>query len=304
MKTDKIFHKLFSYYPQFFFELLDKPEIADLYEGYSSKEVKEKAFRLDGVLAPKQIPPALFLPLIFAEIQMQLDPDFYRRLWAEIFLYLSEYKYTERWKAVVIFKDKQAEPKRDTAYQALFEAGLIEVIYLKTFLKNIQRDSLGLNILRLIVAPTKQAIPLAQQLMNETHLTPTFSTEQNLTELIETIVLQKFPKLNRTEVQNMLDLGFDVKKTVFYQEAKEEGIAEGIEQGIEKGLEQGIEKGIEKGREEERLQSAKFLLELIEKRLGSLEEAQKEQVLKASSEILKTYYEKLFTATHVEALGL
>jgi predicted transposase/invertase (TIGR01784 family) len=45
-------------------------------------------------------------------------------------------------------------------------------------------------------------------------------------ELIETVVLYKFPAISRGELEAMLNLS-DLRQTRFYQEAKEEGLIEG-----------------------------------------------------------------------------
>lgn len=268
MQTDKIFHSLFSAYPQFFFELLGlPPETADEYEGYKSEEVKETAFRLDGVLVPK-MPNR---PLLFVEVQFQKDPNFYRRVFAEIFMYLDQHRFDGHWKAISLFKSKGVEPKRTPAYQHFFEHDLIEVIHLKPFLKQSVEHTLGLDLLRLIISTDKEAIPLARRLLESQW------GEQNISELIETIVLYHFQTKTRAEIQAMLNLGFDVKQTVLYQEAK----AEGREQGIEQGIEQGRDVGFAEG-----------LIELLTDRFGNLPDTITEQILATAPNILKGYYKK------------
>lgn len=54
MKTDSIFYRLFQEFPSIFFKLLGNPsEEASLYQ-FSSIEIKQTAFRIDGVFLPKQ----------------------------------------------------------------------------------------------------------------------------------------------------------------------------------------------------------------------------------------------------------
>ena len=45
-------------------------------------------------------------------------------------------------------------------------------------------------------------------------------------QIIETILIYKFPRMNREEIEAMFGLS-ELKQTRFYQEAKEEGIEEG-----------------------------------------------------------------------------
>ncbi|MCA2618688.1 MAG: DUF2887 domain-containing protein, partial [Microcystis sp. M040S2] len=49
MKTDKIFYTLFQVFPELLFQLLgESPNLAQNYQ-FKSIEIKELAFRLDGV---------------------------------------------------------------------------------------------------------------------------------------------------------------------------------------------------------------------------------------------------------------
>nr|WP_232826271.1 Rpn family recombination-promoting nuclease/putative transposase [Cyanothece sp. BG0011] len=61
MKTDTIFYRLFQSFPSFFFELINhNPEDASNYD-FSSVEVKQLAFRIDGVFLPKKkVIPSIF----------------------------------------------------------------------------------------------------------------------------------------------------------------------------------------------------------------------------------------------------
>jgi predicted transposase YdaD len=55
VKTDTIFYRLFQSFPSIFFELINQPpEIANAYQ-FSSVEVKQLAFRIDGVFLPAKI---------------------------------------------------------------------------------------------------------------------------------------------------------------------------------------------------------------------------------------------------------
>jgi predicted transposase/invertase (TIGR01784 family) len=59
---------------------------------------------------------------------------------------------------------------------------------------------------------------------------PDATLQQQIIELIETVVLYKFPNLSREELETMLGLS-ELKQTRVYQEARQEGLEEGIEQG-------------------------------------------------------------------------
>ncbi|MBW4512429.1 MAG: Rpn family recombination-promoting nuclease/putative transposase [Scytonematopsis contorta HA4267-MV1] len=58
--------------------------------------------------------------------------------------------------------------------------------------------------------------------------------QKTLIELIETIIVYKFPDLTRQEIEDMLRLS-DLKKTKVYQEAFEEGSQQGEQRGEQRG---------------------------------------------------------------------
>lgn len=83
MKTDTLFYRLFQTYPALALEAAGIT-VADP-QGYQfrAEEVKETAFRLDGLLAPPPTTPEA--PLVFLEAQMQGEDNFYGRFCAEVF---------------------------------------------------------------------------------------------------------------------------------------------------------------------------------------------------------------------------
>jgi predicted transposase/invertase (TIGR01784 family) len=105
MRTDTIFYQLFQTFNNLLFELLNQP----IQPGYQfiSLEVKEKAFRFDGIFAPDN----LNQPIYFIEVQFQPKPNFYLQFLSEILLYLNQYQPPNDWKAVAIFADQGIEPR-------------------------------------------------------------------------------------------------------------------------------------------------------------------------------------------------
>jgi predicted transposase YdaD len=69
MKTDSLFYKLFQQAPQL---VLEQAGVEN-YQ-FRSEEIKQTAFRLDGVLTPPSEKPNL--PLVFVEVQFQVITDF------------------------------------------------------------------------------------------------------------------------------------------------------------------------------------------------------------------------------------
>jgi predicted transposase/invertase (TIGR01784 family) len=238
MKTDSLFYKLFNYAPSLLFDLVDL-QIADT-TGYQfrSEEIKQTAFRIDGLFVPAAENKAQ--PLVFVEVQFQPDEDFYSRFFSELFLYLRYQKPQHAWQAVVIYPDRSIE-KHDSYqhYQLLLNSPQVHRVYLED-LEQLDADTIGLQLIQLIVAKQSHAIAKAQTLVNQVQQ---FDSKQQLLrvlDIIEAIMVCKLPHLNREEIQKMLDfIELDIKKTQFYQDV----VAENKQEWIEKGKEQGRAQG-------------------------------------------------------------
>jgi predicted transposase YdaD len=77
--------------------------------------------------------------------------------------------------------------------------------------------------MQLIIADTMDAISKAKELLSKTEpLSKTDAKFSAIMELIETIVVYKFPLLSREEIERMLGLS-ELRQTKVYQEALEEG---------------------------------------------------------------------------------
>jgi len=93
MRTDTLFYQLFQNFHTLLFELIEQPESnADGYE-FISAEVKEKAFRFDGIFLPDVVEK----PIIFTEVQFQSSEYIYWDLMAESCMYLRQYKPANNW---------------------------------------------------------------------------------------------------------------------------------------------------------------------------------------------------------------
>ncbi|MGK7940936.1 MAG: Rpn family recombination-promoting nuclease/putative transposase [Crocosphaera sp.] len=236
MKTDSIFYQLFQTFPRCFFDLLNLPETTVNEYKFSSVEIKQLAFRIDGVFLPNTADKLIY----FVEVQFQKDESFYSRFFSEIFLYLHQTKLTNNWQGVVIYPNRKVETSNISRYQELLNTDRVKRYYLNE-LDNI--ESIGLKTLKLIISPQNEAIEqgkgLIQQVKQEFN---DAKQQENILQLIETILVYKLPLINRKEIEKMFSLS-DLRETKVYQEALEEGIEQGIEQGIERGIEQGRQEG-------------------------------------------------------------
>ena len=228
MRTDTIFYQLFLTFHSLLFELLGEPiENADDYQ-FISAEIKEKAFRFDGIFIPDQKDK----PIYFVEVQFQNKPDFYWEFIAEINLYLNQYKPVQDWKAIALFAQRRFEVKSLSIFQQeLINNGRIIPIYLD----EVRSGSIGVGLIQLIIAQEAQTPILVQQLLQRarTEIADS-SVARDIIDLLETVLVSKFAQLSREEIQAMFLLS-DIKQTRVYQEAKQEGRQEGRQEGERTG---------------------------------------------------------------------
>ncbi|MCT7985821.1 Rpn family recombination-promoting nuclease/putative transposase [Laspinema sp. A4] len=238
METDPIFYRLFKQQPSCFFELIGRPASeAEAYD-FSSVELKQTAFRIDGLFIPKAEFPEM--PLNLVEVQFYSDKKFYARLFAELFLYLHQNNPAQNWRLVVIFGRRSYEPKELAPYQALLNSPQVQRIYLDE-LEAVPKTSLGMRIVQLIIEKRDaSAAEQARQLVVQARQNMTDDAERaEVVDLIETVVLYKFSKLSREEVQEMVGVN-EFKQSKLYQDIKLEGKLEGKLEVVPQLLSQGF----------------------------------------------------------------
>ena len=228
MKTDTLFYQLFQSFHTLLFELIDRP-IADA-EGYqfTTAEIKEKAFRFDGIF----IPTTDDKPIFFIEVQFQPKNDFYWEYLSEIFLYLNQYRPINKWQAVAIFAKRNCEPEIVDHVQEMITSNRIIRVYLEDWL-NQETNSLTIAIIQLILAPENKAPKLARQINEKVQQEPNTDLQEQVVKFIETVLVYKFPKLSRQEIEAMFTFN-DLKNTRVYQEAKQEGLQLGKQEGLQR----------------------------------------------------------------------
>ena len=271
MKTDTLFYQLFQSFHTLLFELIDRP-IAEA-EGYkfSSAEIKEKAFRFDGIFMPETNDKPIFL----VEVQFQPKEDFYSEFLAEIFLYLNQYRHIQDWQAIAIFAKHNSEPTPDKFCQELIASGRITRIYLDGLRE--ETNSLGIAIIQLILATEKKAPTMARNLAQKVEQETNTELRDNVVEFIEAVLVYKFPKLSRQEVESMFTHS-DLKKTRVYQEAMLEGKQEGLQIGKQEGLQR----------------QAAMLVRMLTRKFGKISPSIKSKISKLSVAQLENLAEVIF----------
>lgn len=227
MKTDSIFYQLFQTFPSIFFELIGQPNAEVSRYEFKSVEIKQTAFRIDGVFLPSaNLPNSL---IYFVEVQFQQDSNFYYRLFTEIFLFLGQNKPKKDWLAVAVFPQRSVDSEVPIEYQRLLASQQVQRIYLNELETTYQSVELGL--VQLVIEPEETAGAKVRQLIEQAQQElEDEAIRQEIVKLIKTIMFYKFPNLSRQELETMFGLS-DLKRTRIYQEAKEEGREEGREEG-------------------------------------------------------------------------
>jgi predicted transposase/invertase (TIGR01784 family) len=285
MKTDTIFYQLFNTFHTLLFELIERP-IAEA-EGYefSSVEVKEKAFRFDGIFSPKSQDKPIYL----LEVQFQQKEDFYWEYLSEIYLYLNQYRPQQEWQAIAIFARRSYEPEPRSHVQEMLDCQRIQRVYLEDLLDR-ETDSFAIGIIQLILSSESQAVTKARQLGEKIEQERDTEIQEQVLELIETVLVYKFPKLTRQEIEAMFTYS-DLKQTRVYQEAREEGEQRGEQRGLklgeQKGLKLGEQRGLVKGQ-------ATMLLRMLNRKFGQITPSLRGKVNKLSAKQLENLAEVLF----------
>ncbi len=228
MKTDSLFYQIFLRFPDSFFDLIGQPQPGAANYQFTSQEVKQLSFRLDGLFMALR--EDIQQPLYLVEVQFQPDDTLYYRLFAELFLFLKQYRPPHPWQIVVIYPHRGVEREQSLHFGEILNLSSVRRIYLDE-LPQRSHPSLGIGVIKLVVESETAAVRTAQTLIERTREEITDqSSQRQLIDLIESIIIYKFPQKSREEIEAMFGLS-DLKQTRVYQEA----LAEGEEQGLQEG---------------------------------------------------------------------
>ncbi|MEH1874952.1 Rpn family recombination-promoting nuclease/putative transposase [Nostoc sp.] len=273
MRRDSIFYKLFKQFPGLLFELVDEPPPEAQNYQFESVEVKETAFRIDGVF----LPPANLVSktVFFAEVQFQKDEDLYHRFFSELFLFL--YRHSIRyddWFGVIIFGSRSLEPSSSSIHRTLLSSGQVRRVYLDE-LGDLRQQPLGLGLMLLTnVTSETEAVEGARFLLELAQQ----QSEQAIIDLVTTIIVYKFSNLSREEIAAMLGLNLEEPRAI--REAKVEGREEGKVEG-----------------------ERTIVLRLLNRRVGNIPDALLSQIQGLSVEQLEALGDAMFDFSTVADLS-
>ena len=207
MRRDTIFYQLFVQSPILLFDLIPHPPENAAQYVFDAIEVKETAFRMDGVF----IPPNPSGIVYFCEVQFQVDELLYERMLAEISIYVYRHRALFLdWQAVIIYPSRSIEQSRREIVRELLESGRITRIYLDEL--GAVELSTGLGLMVLTTLEGDEAKAEARRLIEQAQ------GSRDIINLVSTIVLYKFNTLSRDEVDLML--GIELQQTRVYQDAR------------------------------------------------------------------------------------
>jgi predicted transposase/invertase (TIGR01784 family) len=260
MRTDSLFYRLFQADPAIALELAGLVVAEPGRYRFVSQEIKQTAYRLDGVLEPPaDLPDA---PLAFIEVQNQPDDSFYLRFFSEILLHLRQYRPAHPWQAVVFYPERAVE-RLDELSRPILSLPNLQRIFLNE-LPLLESANPKLWLIALILAEETQVRAIVSRV--QAHRLQNPEDGINWLELLETVLVYKLPRFTREEIQAMFQFNdIDLKQTRFCQQARTEGEAE-------------------------------LLLRLLERRFGPLSEAARQQVTKADAETLLVWGDRILDA--------
>ena len=247
MRRDTIFYQLFRQSPSLLFELISQPPDNAQQYIFDSIEVKETAFRLDGVFMPPDPSGIIY----FCEVQFQPDELLYERMFSEISIYSYRQRNTfSDWRAVAIYPSRSLEQSNRNVVVEMLASGRMTPIYLDE-LGTEEELPIGLSLMVLTTLEGDEAKAEARRLVELAR------GSRAIIGLLSTIIVYKFSNLSRDEVDEML--GIELQQTRVYQEAKAEGETIGEVRGEARGL--------QRGRTEE---GQALVLRLLTRKLGQI----------------------------------
>jgi predicted transposase YdaD len=114
-------------------------------------------------------------------------------------LFLRQKMPTQDWRGVIVWGKRSFDPGVPIHWMEFIQSQRVQIIYLDEL--EDTDSSLATQIFRLLVAPQRQSVKQAQEIL--TWVKPPIVTSdlrRELVDLVETILVYKFPKKTKTEI--------------------------------------------------------------------------------------------------------
>lgn len=158
-----VIYRLFQAMPILALELAGIPISEQVIYQFRSEEIKQTAFRLDGVLMPTaEVRKA---PVVLVEVQYQPDEEFYGRFFAEVLLYLYRCPPPHPWRAMVIYPHRAVERVSLMHYGSLLNLPEVQRVYLKIFTGDRRLRTIGMCLIQLLIGSAEQTAERARALL-------------------------------------------------------------------------------------------------------------------------------------------
>ncbi len=135
-------------------------------------------------------------------------------------IYFRRENFNGDWQAVVLFGSRSMDPGIPQTYRAFEANGQVQRLYLED---QANQGSLAFGVLGLIRTPKRNLKARVEQLLPRVQaedLDP--GRRQQIMEMLETVLVGKFPELSRQEIEAMLKVK-SLRNTRVFQEGIEEG---------------------------------------------------------------------------------
>lgn len=195
---------------------------------------------------------------------------------------------------MLILKSRRHDLGSEIPYQYQLD-NQVQRLYLRDLLHQ-NPLSPNLALLQLIILPKTKTVQAAQNLLESSKGQAEF--RQKL-DLVEAILVNKFPNLSLEEILKMLDLKTaDITQTRFYQDVfqlgRQEGEQKGRQEGEQKGRQEGEQKGRQEGDQKGRQEGeAKLIIRQLKRRFGVMTPNQETQIRTLSVPMLEALGEVL-----------
>jgi predicted transposase YdaD len=145
-------------------------------------------------------------------------------------LYLRQYKPNRPWQGLLILNHRSHDLGSEVSYQVHMDRQ-VQRLYLED-LRLRTNLSPNLAMLRLFFLPEEEVSTAARSILNNP---PTEEEFRRRLDLVEAILVNKFPQLSFEEVLKMLDLKeVNLSETRFYQDVFQKGREQEREQGVQR----------------------------------------------------------------------
>ncbi len=119
---------------------------------------------------------------------------------------------------VVIYPNRKVEREQSIHFGDFLKLPSVTRIYLDE-LGESTKNSLGIGLINLVVELEEKSVPQAKKLIKKAqNQLSDEGTKREFIDLIESIIVYKFPQKTREEIEAMFELS-DLKQTKVYQEA-------------------------------------------------------------------------------------